>query len=56
MEISKNGPVTAECECVVKEGLDLSFNTKSKTKKWNFITKAAAVDDKHLGKVVSKIL
>ena len=40
MEISKNGPVIAECESVVKEGLDLYFNTKSKTKKWNFITKA----------------
>ena len=56
MEISKNGPVIAECECVVKEGLDLSFNTKSKTKKWNFITKAVAVDGKLLGKVVSRIL
>ena len=56
MEISKNGPVIAECDTIVKEGLDLYFNTKSKTKKWNFITKAGAVDGKLMGKRVSKIL
>ena len=56
MEIAKNGPVMAECDSVVKEGLDLYFNTKSKSKKWNFITKSGAVDAHLLGKQVSKIL
>ena len=56
MEIAKNGPVMAECDSVVKEGLDLYFNTKSKSKKWNFITKPGAVDAHLLGKWVSKIL
>ena len=56
MEIAKNGPVMAECDAVVKEGLDLYFGTKTKSKKWNFITKAGAVDGQLLGKRVSKIL
>ena len=56
MEIAKNGPVMAECDSVVKEGLDLYFNVKSKYKKWKFITKSGAVDAHLLGKRVSKIL
>ena len=56
MEIAKNGPVMAECDSVVKEGLDLYFNTKTKSKKWNFITRSGAVDGNLVGKRVSKIL
>ena len=56
MEIAKNGPVMAECDSVVKEGLDLYFNTKTKSKKWNFITRSGAVDGQLVGKRVSKIL
>ena len=56
MEIAKNGPVMAECDAVVRESLNLYFGSKSKSKKWNFITKSGAVDGKLLGKRVSKIL
>ena len=48
MEISKNGPLVAECDAVVKEGLDSYFNTKTRSKKWNFITRSGAVDGKLL--------
>ena len=56
MEISKNGPVLAQCDAVVKEGLDLYFDTKTRSKKWNFISRAGAVDGQLQGKRVSKIL
>ena len=56
MEIAKNGPVMAECDSVVKEGLDLYFNTQTKSKKWNFITRSGAVDGNLVGKRVSMIL
>ena len=54
MEIAKNGPVMAECDSVVKECLDIYFNTKTKSNKWNFITRSGAVE--LVGKRVSKIL
>ena len=56
MEIAKNGPVMAECDNVVKEGLDLYFREKTQAKKWRFVTKAGEIDTQLLGKRVSKIL